>query len=58
MSEWISVKDGLPEEGVKVLACTHKGNILTAHYNRGRWHVAYSVTITHWMPTPEPPKEG
>jgi transcriptional regulator with XRE-family HTH domain len=51
---WISVDEGLPEEGKQVLVCTRRGTVFTSHYDHGRWHVAYSVTITHWMPLPPP----
>lgn len=72
MSEWISVKDRLPEDGQKVLAfgggerryyCVAK---FFKHFNDGGdfWHLGakdrkYSpgYKITHWMPLPEPPKE-
>ena len=67
MAEWISVKERLPEDG-KVL-CVRKSEAF-----RGRRYVdilnvdhgyfmdgAFVVSdgnVTHWMPLPEPPKEG
>lgn len=55
--KWISVKENVPEENVKVLVCTEHGSVLTAHYSRGWWHVAFGLKVTHWMPLPELPKE-
>ena len=55
--KWISVKDRLPEDGVQVLACTKHGKAFSAHCEKGKWRVSHSVTVTHWMPLPEPPKE-
>lgn len=70
MTEWISVKDRLPEDETKVLVCckavgTYKPinniHMQTNHissYNK-RWDVSipFGYEITHWMPLPEPPKE-
>lgn len=68
--QWVPVSERLPEEGViVVIACerssleqfTDVGVILN-----GNWHYAYTnhriradggVTVTRWMPLPEPPKE-
>lgn len=67
MSEWISVKDRMPEPFVSILVhipedepfpTVHEGyltndvNWYAAHYTRE------SDEITHWMPLPEPPKEA
>ncbi|MBF7691572.1 DUF551 domain-containing protein [Acinetobacter pollinis] len=62
MSEWISVKDQLPDDGEKVLvfildtiACAEKDkvfgfiDVLTGEALR-------SDLITHWRPQVEPPK--
>ena len=61
MSEWISVKDRLPEYG--------DGNVLIAYKQGGiyidSWDEEYEEwddagiddDITHWMPLPEPPKD-
>ena len=56
VQEWISVKDRLPEDEVQVLACTKHGKPFPAHCKYGKWRVPDSVTITHWMPLPQPPK--
>ena len=64
--EWISVKDRMPEKMEWVL-CACRGNIIevlrydhimddwdTTMPNRGY----FKNFVTHWMPLPEPPKEG
>ena len=57
-SKWIPVTERLPEDNVQVLACTKHGKPFTAHCAYGgKWKVSGSVTVTHWMPLPEPPKE-
>ncbi len=66
MTEWISVKDGLPEPYVSVLCympnempCTtvHEGFVT----NKGIWHSNYydrkPDEVTYWMPLPQPPEE-
>ena len=53
---WIPVTERLPEDEVQVLACTKHGKPFPAHCKYGKWRVSGSVTITHWMPLPEPPK--
>lgn len=55
-NKWISVKDKLPEDGVQVLACTKHGKAFSAHCEKGKWRVSGSVTVTNWMPMPEPPE--
>jgi hypothetical protein len=67
---WISVKDRLPDIRHAVLAFTpHYNNIwaLLLHED-GLWYYwmagcqeydpLWMGPITHWMPLPEPPKEG
>jgi hypothetical protein len=59
-SEWISVDERLPEEGVRVLVWL-KGD--GSQYTRTdtdrlslkKW-VRCGRLVTHWMPLPEPPK--
>lgn len=61
--EWISVKDRLPEKNSIVLVCMDNGQykvVLTSHLSsNGEW-ILYDKNrkVTHWMPFPEPPKEG
>ena len=61
--KWISVKDRLPDDERRVLvSCrTKKGqqSVNLAYYWNGYWHGQGSMAgVTHWMPLPEPPKEG
>ena len=61
MSDWISVKERLPEAGAEVLAFgwhkhTHRPfYILDACGVDGEW--IRSDDTTHWQPLPEPPEE-
>jgi hypothetical protein len=57
-SEWISVKDRLPENASPVLCITYKGNPFVARYDHkwARWRVSGTTDVTHWMPLPKPPK--
>lgn len=73
-SEWISVEDCLPAEGVWVIALTGDGDVapaslcdndydVTTHDKTWRvWWWKYSTStvfgITHWMPLPEPPEDA
>ena len=62
--EWISVKDRLPNEILRVLIYTTTGRMAIGYYYRGEWeedarhgtfsHFGYEVKS--WMPLPEPPK--
>ena len=64
-SEWISVEERVPQEGVDVLVALRIGDRLTVDTDRiygGRWF-AYgsrgyrgSGYVTYWMPLPEAPK--
>jgi uncharacterized low-complexity protein len=68
--EWISVKDRLPpDQGKKVLVANGHGYISVfalwkkEYGNKWTWideqgHFKHTNDITHWMPLPEPPKEG
>lgn len=61
MSEWISVNEKLPEEGVKVLSFGN-GKILVDYLvicNEPFWayrKIREKMEVTHWMPLPIPPK--
>lgn len=65
MSEWISVKDQLPEIGERVLVTAYEGGSLVAEraglLKDVEWHWKtqfgfYLADIyTHWMPLPKPP---
>lgn len=59
---WVSVKDRLPEAGVKCLIRDMKDAAIGMYMENGIWQWAdgdfYAKGgITHWMPLPEPPKE-
>lgn len=58
---WIPVSERLPEEGVPVLGA-FKGQfdwmIFRAYNFSGAVNAAGYADATHWMPLPEPPKEG
>lgn len=60
-SNWISVKDRLPETEDHVLCCTEsktgRQNVLVGYYMGGLWRCGMNSNVTHWMPLPEPPKE-
>ena len=59
-SGWISVKERLPEEDVDVIAWEKAGFAFIDSVKRGMWKVGENnfAVVTHWMPLPEPPKEG
>lgn len=57
--EWISVKDGLPEQRQEVIV--YSGGVLKPTvfaYQFWNKHYDSWARITHWMPLPKPPKEG
>lgn len=64
MSEWISVKDRLPENGKEVLF-SDGSSIMVGWYNADEeyWEltdadmIAYAQDVTHWMPLPRLPEE-
>ncbi len=60
-SEWISVKDRLPENDDRVLVYLDSERSYTKidtdriYYRGGQW-VRWGNDVTHWMPLPTPPK--
>lgn len=66
MSEWISVKDRLPEKYTDVLCYDTYGECIIAHQITDKWcdnmwsdsnEENYEIEVTHWMLLPEPPKK-
>ena len=71
MSEWISVKDRLPEGEEDVLVCLTSKELVVGAFvetpisddrlwmlSHGEDFYAFSSCgVTHWMPLPEPPEE-
>lgn len=70
-SKWISVEDKMPHaeygESDNVLAVDGHGIVEMLYFDGGCWCYPTGETvvyenprwrITHWMPLPEPPKEG
>lgn len=70
-SQWVSVKERLPEEGdlVLIVANGKSGNTITHNdayemticpAGKGgyleMWPILENAEITHWMPLPEPPQ--
>lgn len=62
--EWISVEERLPNKGSRVIACGEKGGVFLVKSEGekiGFGRVGGSSKFrkfTHWMPLPEPPREG
>jgi hypothetical protein len=73
VSDWVSVKERLPEHNQDVIAITKAGNlsvgqnIVTCTFckprneKHGLFYLPYTMgrnlIVTHWMPLPNPPKE-
>ncbi len=63
MSEWISVKDRLPETEDMYLCYLATGKVTEFYLNANemsgdrKWGYGIDQEATHWMPLPEPPKE-
>ena len=59
MSEWISVKERLPDEDTWVLVYSRQGsymNLKVDYIHGGKWF--NSMLVTHWRPLPEPPESA
>jgi hypothetical protein len=58
--KWISVEERLPEEKQSVLVHYVDGWMPIAFLLDGKWYQSGGETswlsVTHWMPLPEPPK--
>ena len=56
--KWISVKERLPDADGDYLVWNDYHKAIVGHYwSMGRYFISKAVTVTHWMPLPEPPKE-
>ena len=61
---WIPVTERLPEEGQRVVIVAENGFMGIADYRSDTTSLAIKFlgaivsNATHWMPLPEPPKEG
>ena len=57
--KWISVKDRLPESAGWYLVFYNGSEMHVAFFKGKKWPFDnHYHKITHWMPLPEPPKEG
>lgn len=66
ISQWISVKESLPEQETPVLGITSGKTIVTITYTKTEigsfqfrtiFDYCRVPNITHWMPLPKPPEE-
>ena len=62
MTDWISVKDRMPEKEGRYLVYAPGTNnmgeiIMRIIPHRDNKYIRDESTITHWMPLPAPPKE-
>ena len=56
-TQWIPVTERLPKEQETVLTWGEQGIILLNWRHDNKWCCCLG-DVTHWMPLPEPPKEG
>lgn len=56
MSEWISVRDKLPEKDGRYLVYIPKCIFFSVFYAKAAEPHFYECNATHWMPLPEPPE--
>ena len=64
VQEWISVNERLPEEKVNCIVhykhayCDNDGywEIGICYYDGEKFKLNPAYKVTHWMPTPQPPK--
>lgn len=66
VSEWISVKERLPDKGVWILFYSWRGILLGSFWDN-YWHTQeingpglkmYLEQVSHWMPLPKPPNHS
>ena len=63
VNRWISVKDRLPENCIEVLVYDTDCGIVIGWYDKEIGDFAADFispldAVTHWIPLPEPPKDG
>ena len=58
IQQWIPVTERLPEETGKYIVCTAKGSVYCTKFYTKRFGTDSNTHITHWMPLPEPTKDG
>ena len=59
VQEWVSVDDRLPDDDEVVIICTDKNFVYAGELIGDTWFLdndSWTATVTHWMPTPQPPK--
>ena len=59
VQEWIPVDDRLPKDDEVVIICTDKNFVYAGELIGDTWFLdndSWTATVTHWMPTPQPPK--
>lgn len=63
--KWISVEERLPTELGEVLICLYRKTTIAWYGGNGGFEIGSGAifwagdgTVTHWLPMPEPPKEG
>ena len=59
VQEWIPVDDRLPDDDEVVIICTDKNFVYAGELIGDTWFLdndSWTATVTHWMPTPQPPK--
>ena len=60
MSEWISVECELPDELQSVLSFASYDGVFQSTYRAGNFKKSPAVwehlSVTHWMPLPDPPE--
>ena len=64
LPQWIPVTERLPEEYTRVIGFMAWKAMTAIEYQNGKWHSINHLeplpdeAVTHWMPLPEPPKDG
>lgn len=65
VGRWVSVSEGLPEDGQNVLFCDIDNDIMVGYHIKGRPDTHFSQdgtyedmkNVTAWMPLPKPYRE-